>query len=468
MFGVNRWLYSLRQSHIAINLILAIGVGSLLGVGAFVFPSITILALVAILLIYAVVPRPIISCYLLVFVITVASGMERGRLIPMLAPNELMLFATAGISILYVMVHGRGKSFPTTIMVAATVLIVGTAIIPIASYRLRGFYMDFATMFKFLAPIQYIMLFWLYNTIPKTDEERMRILQVMFASSSVVSIIGLLQATNLQAITDFLVVWYPSDHTFVAAEVGRITSLLGSWNTLGTYMMFILLLLVSLQNDIKSRAYKINMGLAASLALLTLIASGSYASLGGLVVGFIALKFFDPRGLRKLMPFFFVAGIGVLILAPIIGQRLLYQFDNPGGGLVPQTLAYRFKVWEQIYIPIILQEPLWGVTPTLANLGWAFAESHFLLLLVTTGLVGLTAFLTWWGGVVLWLVETIRKAQPHTINRSISFTVMLMMIILLIMSLTNEVFTFSGVVDYIWILLGVAASSQKEKLHITY
>lgn len=455
------------HSTTILNSLIGITVGIILAFLVVILPILSLVFLSALIGFLLIFTYPMRACYLLIVIIIFTSAMPRGTLIPLLAPNEVMLAVTFVIVFLNAIITAHDKSFPPAMLFSGLVLVVGTSIIPIGSYMLRGISIDISDMLKIIAPAQYLLLFWVFMSAPRSDEDRNNILQVMFLCATMVCIIGLLQAANVDFVTSFLLDIYPSGHTEVASEAGRITSILGSWNTLGTFLMINILTLVALQNEQFSRLNKVNMFVSAILSLLTLLGSGSYASLAGLIVGFICIKIIDPRGLRALVPLFLAMAIGVIILLPLITTRFLYQYDGVSNdGLIPNTLTYRVKVWTEIYLPLIAQNPLWGVSPTFKNLWFQFAESQYLMLLYQSGAVSLVAFIIWVYSNLQWLLKVIR----HNVStiKMLSVVVFITLILLLVMGITNPVFTYSGVMDYLWIFLGIIASSQKDKLHVTY
>lgn len=461
----NLWLM-FRWSSIS-EVTIAVCFGIVCGVGALIAPSLTIAGVIVIAAFTfgKVASRPMIMCYILIVFIMFTSAMPRGRIIPQLAPNELVLVLTFLLSALFVITRRSDKPIPTTILIALIVLILGTGVIPIISYQLRGVAIQLPTLLKFMAPVQYFLIFWIFMVIPRTHIDRLRIIQVMFLCATIAGVIGLLQAVGFPPVIQFLRTWYPSGHTDAAAAAGRITSVFGAWNTLGTFMMINLLVLLSLQNEPFPKIYKINMAVSAVICLLTLLGSNSYASLIFFVIGFILIKVIDPRGLKNLTPFFIALGMGIILLSPLLTTRFEYQFGG-NDGLAPNTLLFRLEVWRTIYIPLIAQNPLWGSTPTFENLSFVYAESQYLFLMVRSGIISLIAFLTWLIATLAWLLVIIRG--KYSTIQMIALAVFVILLVLSAMGLTNPVFTYSGVMDYLWIYLGIIASSLKDKLHVVY
>ena len=406
--------------------------------------------------------RPVVMCYALIAAVTFLSAMPRGGFVPMLIPNEPLLIGSAGLAFFIVLLRRERVRISRFVSSALGVMVLGTAVIPVLAYYARAFPLGIGEVLNLLAPIQYILLMWLFARLPRSEEDRYKLIQFMLLCASVVAIIGLLQAMGVSAITNLISVVYDSYHVRDAAEYGRVTSVLGAWNSLGNYLMLNLLIVFSLYGYEKRGKWG-NLNLLATLAFsgACLLATGSFASLGGLAAGLVIIKFFDRRGIKLL--FLLVIGmmVGAFLLQDLIIGRLDYQFGGSGDSLLPSPLAYRIKVWAEVYFPIIGRNPLWGLTPTFSDLGWPWAESQYLYLLVRSGLVSLVAHLLYVIFLMTWAYRRIR--QSDGLNRAMAIALFALLAMLNIMGFTNEVFTSSGVIDYMWIMIGLFAVAPSKK-----
>ncbi len=260
---------------------------------------------------------------------------------------------------------------------------------------------------------------------------------------------------HVKFVTDLLDRLYSSTQQVDAENYGRVTSVLRAWNALGTFLMINMILSIVLQVLAHSKLYRLNIMVAILLTGACLLASGSYAGLLGVGLGLLIVKGFDRRGLRLIL--FLVLGltISAVLLQDQISQRLQYQFGT--GGLTPQTLAYRFQVWQEVLFPSLNKNLLWGIRPTLADLSFQYSESQYFYLLFRSGLISLAAHLTWVVLTAVWLYKKIRRSQEFT--RSLAIAAFTILVVLSVIGLTNEVFTLSGAAEYFWILLAVAVRS---------
>jgi hypothetical protein len=170
------------------------------------------------------------------------------------------------------------------------------------------------------------------------------------------------------------------------------------------------------------------------------------------------VKYFNRKGMKTLLYLALGVVVAAFALQSIILERLEYQFrSSRTSGVVPETLSYRFYVWGNIYVPIIAKNPWFGIEPTFENVTWGWAESQYFYLMFRSGVVSLAAHLIWVVICTGWLYSRLRRTTDVT--RALATTCMVMFVLLSIMGLTNEVFTLSGVTDYLWIMLGLVANA---------
>jgi hypothetical protein len=435
----------------------AVLVGISVGALCLISPMIALALIAGSAFLVIALRKPILLCYTVVAAIVFLSGMPRGQLIGLFIPNEPILLGTAGLAYFAIIARRRKVEYPRVFLLALLIFVIGTAVAPVIAYYARDYALRMADIFSLIAPVQYMVLVWMFSQIPQNDSERARILHWMLLCASVVSFIGLLQAVDFGPVVNLITRYYPSLHEAQAEDLGRVTSVLGAWNSLGNYLMIALLIIMSTYRYKHSVLGYANILLAIAMCGACLLASGSFASIFGLALGIVIIKgVFDRKDFKILLIMGVGFAIGALLLQGNIAERLNYQFRN--GGIVPETLAYRFVVWEQIYFPIIGRNLAWGVSPTFGSfLTWHWAESQYLYLLFRSGLVSLIAHVSFVSLLLYWLHKRIRGSEG--LSRMLAVTVFAILVALSIMGFTNEVFTSSGAIDYLWILVGLTAGS---------
>lgn len=437
----------------------AIGLALLLGVIVAIAPLAAVGLLLALGYILYALKKPIINVYVVIAATVLTSGMARGALIPMLIPNEPILLGAAALALPYILLTlWRSARLPRTLLFAILALIVGTVIIPLTADYLRGFDLGISTIFNLAAPLQYVLLFMLCKYLVQTDAERRRVVWLLIGMSLIVAAVGLLQALRVNFVLQLLTHWYPSDQTTTALSLGRVTSLLSAWNALGAFLMVNLLIARTLLLRSAGETHKRLLLLICAVIIACMLASGSFASAIGLAIGFLMIEAYDERFHVDYLVFFALAIlVTYLVLGPLISERLAYQSRNDS--VVPETLTFRFQVWGEVFLPALQNHILWGVQPEIpSTAGWQWAENHYLFLLYRGGIFAVLGHLAWVALTLKWLFGFIRRNTG--ISRSIAISAATILVVLSIMGLTNEVFTFSGVNEYVWILLGIAAGSE--------
>jgi hypothetical protein len=447
-------------------LILPCVVGLMIGILIIISPLLALGVVLIFTLTVAAWLKPILLCYITVIAVALTSGVERGILIPLFRPNELVVVFSAGLGLLIILTREANRRINFhQIGAAIIVLIVGTTILPGAVYLLRGTQLTIEDGYTLLGPIKYILVFLIFAYLPNNIAERKRIVKLMVWCAAIVAIVGLLQAANVGFVIDFLNRWYSSTHLTEAPVAGRVTSLISAWNSLGIFMMINLLIIWAIGISSPSEMSGWVIIVAGFLFTACLILSGSYAGVVGLILGVCLIAIF-LRGLNRrtiilLLGLGFMFLIAVTLYGAFVRGRLHDQFGY--GGTVPETLVARIRIWQDIYIPPIQQNLMWGVNPTVpSTYSWQYTESQFISELFSFGLVGLIGFLAWIVITLSWLKKKFRL--HHGFLRQIVAVAAAVMIVLFIAGVTNPVFTYSGVVDYLWIMLALATADEYPKL----
>lgn len=446
---------------------LLVGLG--LGILCLVSPMIALIASLACLFFFAAFSKPVLLCYLVVAATMLTSGIERGRFFPLLSVNEVSLLAAFFIGLIMVLTDQRRKFVITPYYwIAFITLVGGTVIAPIGTFLLLGTKLTISNAFKMVAPVQYFVLFWLFASIPQNEAQRKRIVWLMLALGALVALVGLAQGAGIGIVDRLLGFLFSSSQEAMAARAGRITSLLGSWNTLGIYMMTIIFMCWGMlfETD-RPRGRLLIMGVMG-LSVLCLIASGSFAGVIGSVIGLIFMQVISQRRIKTipvLISIFIALVLVVLIcyplLQPLIEKRLAYQYRN--GGILPQTLTYRFQIWQQIFIPAIKLHFPWPVYPSVpVNYAWHFEESQYILLLFRTGLIGFLGYMTWIGMTIWWLYRKYRFGSG--LSKALASAAVTLVVVLVVAGVTNEVFSFAGTIDYLWIMLALVSVKPEKAL----
>ena len=463
---MNAWRY--RRCPTFYHHWLAIVVGLVLGLLCLLSPLVALGSVLGIAFTIVALKKPIVLCYVMIPAIILTSGMERGRLFPLFKPNEVGLVAAVGIVFVILLIDKRQRFSDLQYGVATfIVLIPWVTFVPLAYYVLRGTVLSIKSIFWLIAPLQYFLLFCLYAIVPETDTDRRRLVLLMLLSAAIVALVGLAQAARVGFVVNLLKSWYPSGHLeAVTSGVARVTSLMGAWNALGILLAASIVVGWSILPSVKEPFHRIIVIGAVVVCAICLLASGSFAGIGGLVMGIVLVELVAQRGMH-MAPLLLAGVLGMALLAivlypvlePLLEARLNQQFQT-GGSLTPQTLSFRFVVWREIFVPPIREHFPWPVHPTIpTSYPWDTEESQYVMLLFRLGFLGLLGHLAWVGMTLFWLFRRLRKADG--LLKGLITSAIVLFIVLSIQGLTNDVFTWAGTIDYLWILLGLIASSTE-------
>lgn len=462
----SRWSRTLRWANFDIPIAIVGGLG--LGAIVLVSPVLAVVAAAAAVVGLVAFLRPISLGYLMIAITALTGGTERDRFIPILTPNEVGLVLMVGLlAPAFLVVRSRVRNPEINVVSFAFVILVfGTVIVPVADFSLRGIPLDLDNAFKLIGPVQYFLLFWAFTRLANSDTDRRNLVLFMMSCGSIVALVGLAQAARLPPVIWLLNNYFSSLHLADSLEgdAGRITSLIGAWNALGMFMMASIILSWAFLPELSERWHRIIAITCLVSCSTTLIASGSFSGLIGAVVGVAIVSYLDHR-LAHIIPLA-VAGLSTIgavfffgrgFLLPVVEERIVFQYSN-GEGLVPRTLADRFDIWRDVFLPPIRENFPRAVYPKVPqNFAWLFEESQYIMLLFRTGLAGFLAHILWVGIMGYWILRRMRHGDDLT--RRLAICALAILVVLSLGGFTNSVFSYSGSVDYMWILFALVAST---------
>ena len=448
----------LRCSAMAVAIGLSLGSLTLISPA---LPRVVALTGVAVALFLTLPLRPILLLYSLIVVIPFTSALPRGIIVSFLTPNELVLLLTTAFAALYLSVGGSRRRIPHTVTFATVVFVLGTSIIPLFAYYLRNIAVTPQDVLSLIAPLQYVLLLYLYSALLRGEHERRLAVQLMVASSSAVALVGLLQIAGVDVVETLLQRFYPSVQTETSALYGRATSVMGAWNALGLFLVTNLLIIAAVYPNETKRTYRLNMQVATVLSILCLLATNLYSGILGLMVGYVFIKTRDRRNFRAILPLSVVIAIGLYLLLPELTARFAYQAR--AGTWIPETLVYRWSVWKAIFLPRIAQHPVWGVRPSFDGLPFTSPESQYIYYLYRSGGVSLVSHAVWVATLAGWCIRALARSREF-FWRSLVLLLLALLIVFSLIGLINPVFTYSGSIDYFWILLGIAINGYMSQV----
>jgi hypothetical protein len=433
------------------------------GVGTAASPLLALLVTAVLALGVAIAVHPPLAAYLLVGLTPLIVGIDRGRVVPLLRPNEVLLVLCAGALIAraaWDLRTGGVRLRPRLGLVAASLVLMAVcnSVVPLLWMAVRHQPISAddlsyaAVLWKFLG------LYAVVRYAVRTERHAMRTLWVGMIAGGVVAVVAILQSVHLFGIDTLLDTLYApfGDTSVLSASRGSAT--LGLAAATGDLMIFNLALAAGFW-----RRYGFRPWILAPLALLFvagIVSSGQFSTVIGLVVAIVALGVVFRRADIPIV--IGVVGLGAAAaLAPVVATRLI-GFQGASG--LPESWVGRLDNLQGYFWPRLLENGnfLLGVQPsarvpspdTLA-LPWIWIESGY-------------TWLFWGGGVplfaafVLFVVVAARRGlalarRPGAVGITAT-AVYVGVLVVAVLMLFDPHITYRGSADMLFVLLAVMAS----------
>jgi hypothetical protein len=432
-------------------------VAAMLGVVAVVAPPATVPALVVLLVVTVVVWRtPAIAAVAVIAITPLVAGIDRGRLIPALRPNEGLVVLMAGILVLRAVVRLPNGWRPRIRLsrLEATLLLMAVAnsVVPVFFMLLRGRTVEADDISYALVLWKYLAVYVLVRLTVRTEREIGWCLWACMLTTSVVAIIGFLQALDLLGVRDLLLTyWVPFGHEGALAQPrGGSTLALPA----AAADLMILNLAVAAGLWWKDRRHGVVLGGIAMVSVLGVLAAAEFSSVLGLLVATVCVA----MALLRYLPV--AVGSAAVVVWPVIEHRLA-GFQGPAG--IPISWTTRLANLETYFWPQLFSgwNPVLGVRPA----------ARVVVAYQGTGFVWIESGYTWllWGGGVplfaayLWFVRvgtrtTWEACRPLTTNRSVAaLSAFAGVVTTTVLMVFDPHITYRGSADLLFALLAIVA-----------
>ncbi|HEY7125721.1 MAG TPA: O-antigen ligase family protein [Ktedonobacterales bacterium] len=449
----------------------ACGIATVAALGA-IFGALTMCALLALgwvaVLIWA---RPQWAAYLLAVTFPLTASIVRLPQIANLRPNELLLFLVFVLLLLRLLALRLPLPRFTWFDAAALALILGGTVIPLAALYGRGQPLESDTLIAALGPIKNYMIFLTLRLALSQVDHIRRTLAIILLTSGIVSLIGIAQALRVSYIVHFLLTYYPTVQVLDSAQTTlRITSVIGGWNDLASYLCFVLLISIAVATTRISIVPGFLFKGVVALDIVALLLTGSLASILGLIAGFCILGVYFGKN-SQILRLLALVGLSVLgaalIFAPLLILRLQDQFGGGNQGIIAQSLVYRLHLWQTYFLPAIAHQPLLGVGLVIpASIPWTTTDSGYLDLLFTGGVLYLLCYIyfTWCclrGTRQLLkrsLLSALAPAGADAVAAALAASGLTIVLILLGMNVSEAYFTYTLAASVFWMVLAAAVT----------
>ena len=326
--------------------------------------------------------------------IPATSGNSRGEIIPYLKISDLLSLTL----LVYLVFHFKSStklidSIGTSLVIYA-VIGLSTSVININE---RSDISGEILVKSLLAFPQYLLVYLISFWASQKEDLNYIFLKYSVRISAIISTLAIIQFFDLFGIRQILSTYTGNSETgnFPEWKTFRSSSVFYSWHALSLYLSINFYFGVSLLRK-KSEKF-------LSIILLVIILLGITTCLTFAPTILCLIALLKWRFINLIHVFYFAFGvIAVFGFQASQGKNLLVgrlkdQFIDQSGGLqlVPQTIAFRFKVWNESIFPVILDN-IWtgyGFSVEGTTEFFRYSESMYLYLLLSGGVFLLLGFL---------------------------------------------------------------------------
>ncbi|MDT7744105.1 MAG: hypothetical protein QOE59_3183 [Actinomycetota bacterium] len=447
--------------------LVAVAVLACLGVGIAIVASPLVALLVTVLMALgvAVAVHPPLAAYLLVGLTPLIVGIDRGRVVPLLRPNEVLLALCAGALLVRGVWELRsGARFrPRLGLVAASLVLMAVcnSVLPLLWMGVRHQPISSddlsyaAVLWKFLG------LYAVVRYSVRTEGQAMRCLWIGMTTGGLVAVIAILQSLHLFGIDTLLDTFYASVGDTSVLSFSRGSATLGLAAATGDLMIFNLAIAAGYWNR-----YGFHPKILAPLAVLFLagiVSAGEFSTIIGMVVAIVALGILFRRADVPIVLGLLGLGAGV-VLAPVVMTRL----SGFRGGSLPESWVGRLANLRGYFWPRLLEHDnfLLGVQPsarvpspdTLA-LPWIWIESGYIWLFWGGGVPLFAAF-------VFFVIVTVRRSlalarRPGALGVTATGVFVAVLDVAVLMLFDPHI-TYRGSADMLFVLLALMAALGRD------
>jgi hypothetical protein len=449
---------SLRHPNVSMALISAASILAV-GAGVAVGPMVGLAVLAAIVVALLAMMRPATAAIVLVAVVPAISGIRRGLPVPEVRLSELLIVE---ISLVLLLTADR-RSVPRwrTLDWLALAYAGATAFLGTVDLLVRDEPFTADNAQELLGPFQFVLLYRATATALNSPSECRGALRALLLASAPVAVVTTMQGLDVPGVRSVLTELTGFDS---AAQASRASGPFPQWHELGGYAFQVTLLALALWLGGSGRVVprRVVGGLLA-LGALVVIETATLAPILGMVAGAFALGRWYRQPGRILACASVVGVVGLLAFGPQLIARVDEQYHPPPGfassAPIPQTIAYRYGVWKDQYVPAAARRLMTGYGPgTPPEVTWQYTESSYVTMLVRGGLPLLLIFLALLGALVATAARGVDGADED--RRALARTLVVIGALMLPLQLVAPYFVLSGPPHLLWALTGVLVAWQ--------
>ncbi len=417
--------------------------------------------LVAVIMIW-----PLSGGLLLVGLVPSLSGLEPGFLVPNVRISEALI-GLIGITTLVATRRIAAVKWGT---LEWLLLAYGL------SWTLLGVYdavnlsekLSISTLGTLVGQLQFFLLYRAVRVTIRTRRQQKMALAILVIATVPMALLAILQEIGVGGLRVTLNQITGNTSPLQTSGIIRATGLFGNWAALAGYLFPILIVFIALALAGQLRQRRRWALAVASLMVLSLVMTTEISVTILLVAGTLVLGVQYGKSGKILSWLGISVAVIILVAGPLIGARLNNQFGYDAGSnkssLVPQTVAFRWNVWTQQYLPAIAERPLDGYGVELpSSIGWPYPESQYIAILIEGGYPLLIMYLLLMWGMFDQARRLSKSRDP--MERALGRSLAVCVISLLALGITWPFASNGGLPQVLWVLFGIAvpASSRLDR-----
>jgi hypothetical protein len=330
---------------------------------------------------------------------------------------------------------------------------------------------------ELLGPLQFFILYRAVATVLTTSELRAKAIRWILYSSIPVSLLAILQQAGIGSFNSFLTKLTGTDAGSDPTATGlvRATGPFPIWHSLAGYLFLVVMLGLGAYLEGSGRVMRSRRLLWVLVpAVAALITTATLAPIFGVLAGAALLGRAYGRMGRSVVGVALAIFVVGVLFTPALSSRFEQQYGDSvtiqaakgSDPLIPRTLAARYTIWTEQYVPALSGHWATGWGPGVPpKVDWQWTESLYLTMLVRGG-IPLLLIYVWLAGSTITRARRLARA-PDFERRLLSNVVFTSTVVLLFMQIITPYFVLTGPPHIYWALLGLlfggVVRSRKEE-----